>query len=439
MTNETKSLEGMIAAFGVAHQIEAQALRTMLDNTPALKARVELAIANGQLSGFAPHPLDGTGSYNPKTGVIQLPMDLLGDAKMHLANDAPGNTTRIVLGHEIGHALNKADIEKTNQGFADKIGQIATTPSPHDYTDAMHERGAVQRARESKDEIAGINSLVDFVKAQKPHATLKDVYDASREMQSYIDKTGTFKPVYTAKEGLTFGPDLKIAETPKNVEAMGKLFYDARGYPQNYGAVGLALIAQAEKKVQAENPTQPAPTVQADLASLGIDASKVPAEWLPEGFVDKPATQRLTDASPATPSPADEALTSNIRNGVVGLEKALGKTWDDNSERLTASLALLAKQKGYGERDNLSVMFNDPTPTLRGGELVFLHRTGDTASPDPHANRAHLTTSDAIARPALESCVQMNALTVQSPVQAPPQQTREVEQGRQASVMTMHR
>lgn len=422
MANGQNSLNEMLVAFESAHAVEGAALRAMLDNTPALKTRVNEAIANGQLSGFAPHDEPGMGSYSSQTGVIRVPMDHLADAVMSIAGDSRGNTTRIVLGHEIGHALNKANIEQTNQQFAHKITTIATSPSPHDYTDALRERGSVQRVREAKDEIAGINAMVDFVRQQKPDATLGDIYKASPEMRTYIDKTGIFNPVYTAKDGLTFGPDLKIAETPANVEAMGRLFYDERRYPQNYGAVGLALIAKAEAAAQAANPTRPVPTIQADLASLGIDKSQVPAGWLPAGFTDTSATQRLTDASPTTRSPADEPLTQKIRNSVVELETGLGKRWDDSSERLTASLTVLAKQNGFTERDELAVMFNQQTPTLRAGELVFLHRTGASASVDPAANRAHMTTSEALAEPAQARYQQAVDISAQSQTQA--QQTQ---------------
>ena len=422
MANGENSLNEMLVAFETAHAVEGAALRAMLDNTPALKTRVNEAIANGQLSGFGPHDEPGMGSYSPQTGVIRLPMDHLADAAMHRPGDARGNTTRIVLGHEIGHALNKANIEQTNQQFAEKIATIATSTSPHDYTDALRERGSVQRVREAKDEIAGINSMVDFVRQQKPDATLTDIYKASPEMRSYIDKTGIFNPVYTVKDGLTFGPDLKIAETPANVEAMGQLFYDTRGYPQNYGAVGLALIAKAEATAQAANPTRPVPTIQADLASLGIDKRQVPAESLPAGFTDTSATQRLTHASPTTRTPADEALTHKIHNSVVELETGLGKRWDDSSERLTASLTLLAKQRGFSERDDLAVMFNQQTPTLRAGEVVFLHRTGATASADPAANRAHMTTSEALAEPAQARYQQ--ALDTPANLQSLPQQSQ---------------
>ncbi|WP_369977829.1 XVIPCD domain-containing protein [Xanthomonas bundabergensis] len=438
-------LKKMLDTFEAAHAKEGQALRKMLDNTPELKARVEQAIEQKQLSGFAPHPRDGGGSYNTETGRIQLPMDVLRTAKMDAPRDDSANTARIILGHEIGHAINKTAIEKSDDAFKDKIDQIAKSPSPHDYTEVLKAHGAEQRTRESKDEIAGVNTLADYVKHSNPKATLKDLYNASTEMASYIDKTGEgAKATYKAKDGLTFGSDLKIdANSPKNVEAMGKLFYDARGYPQNYGARDLGLVAEAEDAAQLRDPKRVQPEVRADLKALGIDQGKVPPSWIPNGFRDTGATLPAPRAAApaAEPTGADRALHDKVRSGVAQAEQALGKGWDDNSERMTASLTLLARQSGFNERDQLSVGFNKPTATHQGGELAFVYRDGATASPDPYANRAQMPTSEAIARPAQETYQQLQEQTAQQAqtqrtVQAQEQATQAQTQATSPPVLT---
>jgi hypothetical protein len=410
-------LKKMVDTFEATHAKEGQALRKMLDNTPELKARVEQAIEQKQLSGFGAHPRDGSGAYRPSTGEILLPMDVLRTAKMDAPRDDSANTARIILGHEIGHAINKTAIDRSDAAFKDKIDEIARSPSPHDYTAALKAHGAEERTRESKDEIAGINTLADYVKHSNPKATLKDLYNASTEMANYIDKDGEgAKATYKAKDGLTFGNDLKIdANAPKNVEAMGKLFYDARGYPQNYGARDLGMVAEAEDAAQLRDPKRAPPEVRADLKALGIDQAKVPAAWIPNGFRDTGATPPAprAGAPAAEPTGADRALHDKVRSGVAQAEQALGKGWDDNSERMTASLTLLARQSGFSERDQLSVGFNRPTGTHQGGELAFVYRDGATASPDPYANRAHMTTSEAIARPAQETYQQLQEQTAQ--------------------------
>lgn len=134
-------------------------------------------------------------------------------------------------------------------------------------------------------------------------------------------------------------------------------------------------------------------------------------------------------AAAGEPSGADRALLDKVRSGVAQAEQALGKPWDDNSERMTASLALLAKQSGFSERDQLSVGFNRPTAAYQGGELAFVYRDGATASPDPYANRAQMPTSEAIARPAQDTYQQLQQHTPQqaqerSMVQAQEQTTQ---------------
>lgn len=427
MADEGDRLEKMLADFEAAHAVEGKALRQMLNNTPHLRARVQQAVDHGQLSGFAPHPDKGAGSYNSETGKIQLPMDVLGSAGIDDPRNQAVNTTRLILGHEIGHAINKADIEKTNNAFESRIAEIARSPSPHDYTEALLARMRVQREREAKDEIAGINTLADSLKRNKPNATLKDLYTANDEMSSYIDKHGK---TYAPKDGLSFGKDLKIdADNPRNVEAIGKLFYDARGYPQNYGAVGLGLIALAEDEAQLASPSRTRPEVRADLKALGIDPGQVPPEWMPMGFRDAGAPVVVppagrTPGADAHPGGADRALGDKVRTGVASAEQSLGKGWDDDSERMTASLTLLAKQKGFSERDDLTVAFNRPTPEYRGGELAFVYRGGATASPDPYANRAQMPTGEAIARPAQETYQQLQQYNQQAEAQRQVQESQ---------------
>ncbi|MEB2232093.1 XVIPCD domain-containing protein [Xanthomonas sp. LMC-A-07] len=427
-------LKQMLDTFEAAHATEGRALRQMLDNTPELKAQVQQAIDQKQLSGFAPSEKEGNGYFSPRTGQIGLPMDVLRSARMDVPRDDSANTARMVLGHEIGHALNKAAIQTSDRTFENKIAEVARSPSPHDYTALIKAHVAEDRTREAKDEIAGINTLAGHIKRSTPNATLGDLYEASREMASYIDKQGVAPhAVYTAKEGLRFGNDLKIdPAVPSNVEAMGKLFYDARGYPQQYGARDLVAAAEAEAAAQRADPTRAQPDVHVDLKAIGILEKDAAASLFGSGFRDTSATP--PDAKRAAePSEANRALHGKLRRGVAEAEQALGKDWDDNSERMTASLTLLAKQNGFTDRDQLSVGFNRATAAHQSGELAFVYRDGPTASPDPHANRAHMTTQEAIARPAQDTYQQLQEQNAQH---AHTQRTVQAEQPDHAQAQT---
>lgn len=63
-------------------------------------------------------------------------------------------------------------------------------------------------------------------------------------------------------------------------------------------------------------------------------------------------------------------------------------------ELLAGHLTRLAVQGGYTERDTLQVAFSSGGAADSPG-YVFLQRTGDTASPDPAANRQRLSLADA--------------------------------------------
>ena len=98
-------------------------------------------------------------------------------------------------------------------------------------------------------------------------------------------------------------------------------------------------------------------------------------------------------------APIDQRLIDNIRLSLAEAERGLGKPWDDASERMTASLYQASRKLTFTGSDELRVAFNQPTDRHQAGELVFLQRSGNTASTNPSANRVTLSTSEAIALP----------------------------------------
>lgn len=109
---------------------------------------------------------------------------------------------------------------------------------------------------------------------------------------------------------------------------------------------------------------------------------------------------------PISNQPADlttDPLVSRVHRAVEKAEGKIGKGWDENSERLTASLSVLARKNGFTANDEITVSFNADTQRHRAGELVQISRSGSNASPDPVANRTHMDTSSAIAHPAAET------------------------------------
>ncbi|MEA0788123.1 hypothetical protein QYY82_19610, partial [Xanthomonas campestris pv. campestris] len=97
-------------------------------------------------------------------------------------------------------------------------------------------------------------------------------------------------------------------------------------------------------------------------------------------------------------SGATNELLDKIRSGVRGLDQQAGKSWDENSDRLSASLMLMAAEKGFTAKDDLKFAFNSPTEKMAGGEILHMWREGHQ-SPDPAAHRTHMTTQEALSVP----------------------------------------
>jgi putative chitinase len=133
----------------------------------------------------------------------------------------------------------------------------------------------------------------------------------------------------------------------------------------------------------------------------------IPARPAPDAIpLNSSVSSRMEGAQtddPRNPGHPAHALDRRVRDEVAKAETAIGKPWDNDSERLTASLFGLAREKGFSADDNLKVGFNRPTATYGAGELVFVYREGGNTSPDPYANRAQMATSAALSQPVDET------------------------------------
>lgn len=121
---------------------------------------------------------------------------------------------------------------------------------------------------------------------------------------------------------------------------------------------------------------------------------------------------------------ADRSLYSQIRAGVERLDAESGKQWDESSQRLSASLLVLAKEEGLSRVDH--VVLNNPTQSLSRGEVVFVVQ-GEMA--DPTRRLADMRTIDALRAPEAESLQRADALSqsqaaslLQQPAQQVPTQ-----------------
>ncbi|PJL75994.1 hypothetical protein B9Y61_00895 [Stenotrophomonas maltophilia] len=125
-----------------------------------------------------------------------------------------------------------------------------------------------------------------------------------------------------------------------------------------------------------------------------------------------------------TPNHPDYGLHQQIRQGVSDLDAQHGRAFDQTSERLTASLTVLAREQGLQQVDH--VLVSNATAQHPAGHNIFVVQ-GDPANP-AHL-RAMMPTAVAAQTP-VEQSMQKLGLGVQQPAVGlvPEQQAREQEQ-----------
>ncbi|CAD0364714.1 hypothetical protein NCPPB1935_22390 [Xanthomonas campestris pv. nigromaculans] len=125
---------------------------------------------------------------------------------------------------------------------------------------------------------------------------------------------------------------------------------------------------------------------------------------------EEPAQPTLYDQPPMVPRhgsllPSQDPLHRQAEDAVRRLEQGLGREYDDNSARLAASSAYLAKENGLSRIDH--VVLSENYKSVRQGENVFVV---EGALNDPAHKMAHMKTNDAIAQPVEQSLAQLQSL-----------------------------
>ncbi|WP_401745739.1 XVIPCD domain-containing protein [Stenotrophomonas muris] len=148
-----------------------------------------------------------------------------------------------------------------------------------------------------------------------------------------------------------------------------------------------------------------APTQRRRRPEPAFDAERATVEErVTAANVNLPSMQR-TAFSVAELDDADRSLYMQIRAGVERLDAESGKQWDESSQRMSASLLVLAKEQGLSRVDH--VVLNNPTESLARGERVFLV---EGAMDDPAQRRGTMNTMDALRAPEAESLHRADSL-----------------------------
>lgn len=436
---DEKKLEQMLKDFETANPDAGKNFRTLLSDTPALKANLLEAIGKGSLERIEAMPagMAGTpgGFASKDTTVAGVPVKantiLISTTGLEAAGKDPkaANTMRMILTHESEHAVNKDAILKANNAFEGKLTAISKGPSPHDYTPPLKEKADSDRLREATDQIGGFNAVAAHVRKGNPTATKEQLYkllhDSSPEMEPYFDVGGTpAKPTYQPKAGLTLDKNGQLAETPKNVEAMAQHFYDKRPYRERYGVEALQRAINIEAKEQAADakadPKYTPPEVRVNLKALGLD-----------GLGGFPPGSGITDTSPKpppvvppkspigpsevphTPSHSEPRGTRPVETApalylqsVTALEKLgpdAGIKSRDELGNVAAAMASKAQSDGLQKIDTV-VASND------GKGLIAIQ--GDPGS--AHAKNSYIDRADAAQQPIAQSLSQLEKSVPQS-------------------------
>ena len=429
-TAETK-LEKILTDFETTHDTgtdkPGKNLRELLDKSPDLKARILDSVSKGHLEKFEllPSGANAGGSYSSDTKTIDLPLEELKKAG---TNKTSASELVFVMGHEIQHSFNSTVADKASDDFVKEADRISKTPGPHDYTASVKTLIQTNREDEAGAHIGGFNAISSQVLKDNPSAGLKDIYNAyPGRMEDFIDRGGkapTF--TYALKPGLTIEADMTIKDSPANVAAMGKHYFDQppssarlgdkgnQDYPNYYGEWAVNVINDAEKQALASakiaDPSAAAPEVKLNMKELGLDKALIDTTLVFTDTSPRRAPVTAPGEQPADPygggipflrpedtakAKAEPALYGQALKALEGVQGQVGLS--DRTELLNAAAATAAQaQKAGMERI-------DGALVGKNGQ-VFAYQ-GDPAS--EHADRVAVDVSKAKLQPAAESLAGM--------------------------------
>ncbi|TCZ87750.1 XVIPCD domain-containing protein [Lysobacter sp. N42] len=161
------------------------------------------------------------------------------------------------------------------------------------------------------------------------------------------------------------------------------------------------------------------PTLEAALAPArralahSVSASNNVEAQSTEGLrATRPAPAVADSPSVNTHGEAAHPLLRQSRDAVRGLDQSLGRTYDEASDRMAASLAHLAGKNGFDRIDH--VVLSNATPTVQKRENVFVAQGGLT---DTTNRVAYMKTEDALAAPAEQSLERLAQVTQEQALQ----------------------
>lgn len=154
------------------------------------------------------------------------------------------------------------------------------------------------------------------------------------------------------------------------------------------------LITDAAPKVSEHEPPYTPPPVETEAAP--------PSSATAQCELKAPPAPLL----PTQPEHPDHALYQQVREGVATLDAKHGRTFDEASERMTASLLVLAKDNDLDRVDH--VLLSNATADKPAGHTLFVVQ-GEPS--DPAHQRAAMPTELAAQTSVEESMQQFDAVS----------------------------
>ncbi len=149
-----------------------------------------------------------------------------------------------------------------------------------------------------------------------------------------------------------------------------------------------------------------------------------------------PAEKSPPDQTKLDPTQAahpDHKLHQQSSDAVRKLDESMGRNTDVNSDRMAASLTVLAKQEGIQRIDN--VVLSRGNDIAKAGENVIVVQG---KLDDPSHTRAHMSTQQAVNTPVAESFRQLDTLNTQPRQELAQQQSLHVTRDNAAATQQVH-
>ncbi|WP_349999337.1 XVIPCD domain-containing protein [Stenotrophomonas lacuserhaii] len=183
-----------------------------------------------------------------------------------------------------------------------------------------------------------------------------------------------------------------------------------------------AIVEGATRSLHAatDHQTPPAPpTPEVEAAQQPVHSSKTTT------VAALAADEAVTPRPPSSPLQADHpdhALYQQVRDGVAALDARHGRDFDETSERMSASLLVLAKDSGLERVDH--VLLSQATPESHAGRNLFVVQ----GEPDNPAHlRAAMPTEQAAQAPVEQSLQQFEAVSQRQALEASERQQEQAQ------------